>query len=505
MKELLAVVDVGGGSARVALVSGEGEYAYFSSVRMSYSFPEDLMGVGMELDAEALWRSIASMINRSGMGGRVVGVGVTSQRYATVFTDREGKPVYAGPNTDARGLTVQHLIIEKVGRDLHRITGHWPPLLFMPARILWFKMERPDVYARISRFLNLNDWVTFKFCGEYATDLSNAAETVMFDVSRLEWSRRMLDELGVDVEQLPRVVSAGEVVGEVTEEASRETGIPEGTPVVMGGGDTQCAVLASKAKDDGDVCVVAGTTAPIQMVLSSPLIDPEMRIWTSCHVLPGRWVLESNAGVMGRLVEWFKEELAGKEMEEAEGKGLNPYDELFRMAEEAPVGAGGIMASMGPQVMDYSGGIRVFPPTISFPPFIMVGGTVTKGEVFRALLENMAFAVRGNCEQLQEVSGREVEELKVTGGLARSRFFLRLISDVTGLPVSSPLVEQGSSLGCAVCVAKGAGVYKSFDEALEGMVKEGESIHPSRERSKEYEELYSRWRRFYGKVVGLGF
>ncbi|MEM3664086.1 MAG: FGGY family carbohydrate kinase [Candidatus Jordarchaeales archaeon] len=502
--DLLAVLDIGTGSARFVAVDEAGKFVHFSSFRMRYSASDGLAGVGFELDAEWLWKNVARMVRDSGVADRVIGVGVTSQRYAAVFTDDEGRPLYAGPNLDARGVFVQHVLMERLGRDFHRITGHWPPLIFMPSRILWFKREKPDVYAKFGRFLNLCDWVTFKFCGEYATDYSNASETIMFDVSRLEWSGRMLEELGVTVDQLPRVVEAGTAVGEVTREACNETGIPEGTTVVACGGDTQCAVLAARGVSEGDTCAVAGTTTPIQIVLSKPVVDPDRRIWTSCHVLPGRWVLESNAGITGRLVEWFKDGVAKGEAEDAEKRGLNPYDELFRMAEEAPLGAGGILASMGPQIMDYREGIRIFPSTLAFPPLIMVDKPTTKGELFRALLENVAFAVRANCEQLREVSGVEIRELKVTGGLARSSFFLRLISDVTGLPVRSPLEKQGSSLGCAICIAKGVGLYSSFEDAIRGMVREGESVSPSPEKHKEYEAVYSRWRQFYDKVAGLG-
>lgn len=504
MGGLLAVLDIGTGSARFVLLNEFGEFVYFSSFKMEYFASEGLAGVGFELDAEKLWRNLARMVRESGLAGEVVGVGVTSQRYAAVFTDEEGRPLYAGPNLDARGVFVQHILMERFGRELHGITGHWPPLIFMPSRILWFKREKPDLYARFSKFLNLCDWVAFKFCGEFVTDFSNASETIMFDISKLEWSERVLRELEVSVDQLPRVVEAGTVIGEVTEEACRETGIPEGTPVVACGGDTQCAVLAAGGVDEGDVCAVAGTTTPIQMVLSRPVVDTEARIWTSCHVLPGRWVLESNAGITGRLVEWFKSGLAEGEVRDAENRGVNPYEELFRMAEEAPLGAGGILASMGPQIMDYREGIRIFPSTMAFPPLIMVDKPTTKGEFFRALLENIAFAVRANCEQLREVSGIEVEELKVTGGLARSKFFLRLVSDVTGLPVRSPLEKQGSALGCAICVAKEVGLYGGFEEAVEGMVREGERVEPSPEKNKEYEALYSRWRQFYDKVAGLG-
>ncbi len=500
----MAVLDIGTGSARLVLVGEDGKFAYFSSFKMRYSPSEGLAGIGFELDAEGLWKNLARMIRESRLAGEVVGVGVTSQRYAAVFTDEEGRPLYAGPNLDGRGIFVQHILMEKFGREFHGITGHWPPLVFMPSRILWFKREKPDVYAKFGKFLNLCDWVTFKFCGEFVTDFSSASETIMFDVSKLDWSERMLRELEVSVDQLPRVVEAGTMVGEVTEEACRETGIPEGTPVVAGGGDTQCAVLAAGGVEEGDVCVVAGTTTPVQMVLSKPVVDPEMRIWTSCHVLPGRWVLESNAGVSGRLVEWFKDGIAESDVRDAERRGLNPYEELFRMAEEAPLGAGGILASMGPQIMDYREGVKIFPSTMAFPPLIMVDKPTMKGEVFRALLENIAFAVRANCEQLREVSGIKIEELKVTGGLARSNFFLRLVSDVTGLPVHSPLEKQGSSLGCAICTAKGVGLYGSFEEAIKGMVKRGESVEPSPEKHKEYEAIYSRWRQFYEKAAGLG-
>jgi hypothetical protein len=188
---------------------------------------------------------------------------------------------------------------------LHALTGHAPPYIFPVARYLWFRKHGNG--TRVATLLMLNDWITFLLSGERVAEHSNAGESMLYDVSRREWSREILDALDVPADILPPLRAPGSLVGAITRAAAAATGLPEGTPVFVGGADTESALLGSGVHQVGQTAAVLGTTTPVQMVTDRPVIDPGGRLWTSCHVVPDRWVLESNAGDTGDTYRWLLE------------------------------------------------------------------------------------------------------------------------------------------------------------------------------------------------------
>ncbi|MHA1210738.1 MAG: FGGY family carbohydrate kinase [Candidatus Freyarchaeota archaeon] len=337
-------IDVGTGSVRCAVFDTSGNLVSFAIEPWDYESPPETFGLGKEFDCGELWKRITRLVREAMKRGKIsgeniLGVSSTSQREGIVLLDGEGKELYGGPNIDVRGILVDSKVREVLTPEVQRITGHWPPSMFAPARLIWFR----------------------------------------------EWSEEIIERLQIPREILPEVHPAGTVVGEVTREASSATGLREGTPVITGGADTQCALLATGALDEGHICTIGGTTTPVQMVLSKPVIDAERRIWTGCHVVPDRWVIEGNCGIMGKVLEWFKNSIADAEAEEAVEKGVDPYDVLSGWAAGAPPGAGGIRAFMGPQIMDFSKELSVPPSVIVFPSLMLNPEALSKRNMIRSI------------------------------------------------------------------------------------------------------------------------
>ena len=506
--ENLMAIDVGTGSVRCAVFDTSGNLVSFAIEPWDYESPPETFGLGKEFDCGELWKRITRLVREATKRGKIsgeniLGVSSTSQREGIVLLDGEGKELYGGPNIDVRGILVDSKVREVLTPEVQRITGHWPPSMFAPARLIWFRENKPEVYEKTAHLLMINDWVLYKLSGVYASEPTNAAESLLYDIRKMEWSEEIIERLQIPREILPEVHPAGTVVGEVTREASSATGLREGTPVITGGADTQCALLATGALDEGYICTIGGTTTPVQMVLSKPVIDAERRIWTGCHLVSDRWVIEGNCGIMGKVLEWFKNSIADAEAEEAVERGVDPYDVLSGWAAGAPPGAGGIRAFMGPQIMDFSKELSVPPSVIVFPSLMLNPEALSKRNMIRSILENMAFAVRANSEQIVEVSGVKFNVMRVTGGLSRSRTLLKILADTLGLPVETPKVKEGTSLGCAMCVAVGLGVYESFHEAAESMIAWDETIEPDDEVHQQYEAYYSEWKNLYPKVFNL--
>jgi autoinducer 2 (AI-2) kinase len=300
---------------------------------------------------------------------------------------------------------------------------------------------------------------------------------------------------------LPEVHQAGERIGELTRETAKQMGLPEETPVAVGGSDTQLGVLASGAIADGDLGVVAGTSIPVMMVLSKPVIDQKRRIWTSFHVVPGKWVLEGNGQMGGLIYDWLKnnvQEMVTKNDQET-------YAYMESVARKIPAGSDGVLASLGSEIFDINTISIVRPGMFRFqqPVHPMNTTPATFGHFIRATLENVAFAVRGNIEQIEEITNKKTSTLRVTGGMSKNNLWAEILAQVTGKNVVVTNIEEGTAMGSALCAAVGAGMYKTLEGAAENLIHLQPEITPDNENMKVYERCYETWREWYAKLAEM--
>jgi len=493
--EYLVTLDAGTGSGRCVAFDLGGRPVASAQERFEYhvlSDPNLPFLRGFDIDPEAFWGALArctrAVVGRLPAGARIRGVIATSQREGCVFVDREGTVLYAGPNLDSRAVAEGMEVQEKIGAErLHAVTGHAPPYIFPVARYLWFRKYRDA--RRVTRLLMLNDWITYLLSGEQVAEHSNAGESMLYDVTRRDWSAEIVDALDIPRAILPPLCPAGARVGGVTAAAAAATGLPAATPVFAGGADTESALLGSGVHESGQVGVVVGTTSPVQMVTDRPVIDPGGTLWTSCHVVPDRWVLESNGGDSGGAYRWLLELIFGS----TDGAAHAAAEEAMAEAEPA---TRQVFCHLGPVIFNLREMSPFKPAGLFFRfPLLHVDRPV-RGEILRAYLESVAFAVRGNCEQLEAVSGRKVGELAVSGGMTQSPTLARILANTLGVSLAVATVPESASLGSAILAAVGAGVYGDIGEAVAAMTR-ARRVDPEPERTAHYTERYHKWRELY--------
>jgi sugar (pentulose or hexulose) kinase len=308
------------------------------------------------------------------------------------------------------------------------------------------------------------------------------------------WSAEVLDALDIPRGVLPAVCAAGTPVGRVTSAAALATGLPEGTPVHAGGADTESALLGSGVSEAGETGAVLGTTTPVQMVIDRPLVDPAANLWTSCHVVPGRWVLESNCGDTGGSYRWLLELLFGADDVDAHARAD---------AAAASVGDDGraVFSHLGPGVFDL-GTMNPFQPAALLFRFPLLHfDRPTRADLLRGFFENVAFAVRGNCEQIAAVAGAPLPRLWVSGGMTQSPTLLALLAATLQVPLVVADVPESASLGSAVLAAVGAGVHADVADALAAMVRT-RTVEPETARGGLLDERYARWRELHATFRG---
>jgi autoinducer 2 (AI-2) kinase len=484
----IVVLDAGTGGGKCVVFDehgkrlGEHREAWTYEVRENPDFP---VVKQFSFDPDEFWailcRCVRLALEKAAIdGGDVIGVSCTSQREGCVFLDSAGDEIYAGPNLDARGFNEGIEVLGQLGERLYEITGHSAPFIFPLARYLWFRKHGAGNVAKI---LMLNDWITYRLTGEICSEPSNATESMMFDLRRRCWSEEILAAFDISIDVMPALLRCGERVSGVIPEAAAATGLREGTPVFVGGADTQCSLLGAGAIEPHVTGATLGTTTPVQRVVSEPVFDPASLLWVGCHVVPNRWVLESNAGDTGDAYLWLLDLLSG---------GL-PRDQLYafgetlaREREPSPT-----MMFIGPSIFNLTKLNMNRPGGILFP-FPAMHVRPDRAAIVQGFLENLAFALRGNLEQIAAVTGRSSPELALSGGMSRSDAAIQKIADVVGVPVRVALEPESAALGCAVLVA--ACLEGASLETVEARMVRHRGVDPHRERHERYDAVYRKWR-----------
>jgi sugar (pentulose or hexulose) kinase len=497
-RDCLLTLDAGTGSGRCVAFDVHGEPLAAAQEPFHYRIfqhPDLPFLRGFDLDPDAFWAVLArcarAVLSRLPAGTRLRGVIATSQREGCVLLDAGGGVLYAGPNLDSRAVTEGLELQECIAAErLHAVTGHAPPYIFPVARFLWYRKHHDA--SRVARLLMLNDWITFLLSGEQVAEHSNAGESMLYDVVRREWSAEILGALDIPAGILPPLRTPGERVGSITAAASAATGIPAGTPVFVGGADTECALLGSGVWEAGSTGAVLGTTTPVQMVTNRPILDPSGTLWTSCHVVPDRWVLESNAGDTGDAYRWLLELMFGTSDSSAHAAAE------AAMASLDPSGRQ-LFCHLGPVIFNLREMSPFQPAGLLFRFPLLHVDRPARGEVLRGYVESIAFAIRGNCEQLVATSGCAIPRLAVSGGLTQSPTVTAVLANTLAAPLDVATVPESASLGCAILAAVGAGLYAGIPEAIAAMTRR-RTVDPDTAAVAQYDERYRKWREVHAML-----
>lgn len=479
--EAIVVLDAGTSALRAVAVTATGDVSTIGVEPWPVFVPDDAAPFGREYDIDAVGAAIGRLIDAAAAAPiKVRGIAVTGQREGLAFIDRAGRALLLSPNIDARASAEGMVIDARQAEEVYAATGRLPSLLLAPAKLLWLRTHRPGVADTVARCMPLADWMAFALTGEAAMSRTLGVEVGLVDASSGAIAGALLRALEFDPALAPRVFDEGSVVGAVAQ------GALAGVPVMLAGGDTQCAVAGAGAIDAGGAAVIAGWTAPVQLVTAAPIFDEARRTWTGAHVAPQLWVLESNAGEAGGAWAWVRE-LMGVSDAEADA-----------LAASSPEGADDMLAVLGPGAMRASA-MNAGVGALAVPlPFVM--SSPNRGDVLRAALEGIACAIRVNVEQIESIANVELRRLALGGGMSRSGVFRRILADVTDRRVEAASDGQTSAVGAAAIAAAGLGMHGTLRDALIAMGGRRTCAEPDAAGAAVCEDVYGRWLELASKM-----
>jgi xylulokinase len=492
-------IDVGTTGTRVVVVRPDGHVA---GAATGDHQPMRMFKPGWaEQDPEDWWQATlvairAALEQAKLKGPDIAAVGFSGQMHGVVLLDTAHAVLR--PSLiwcDQRSQAQCDWITGRVGAErLIQYVSNPALTGFSAPKILWVRDNEPKIYARVAHFLLPKDFVRFRLTGEFATDVSDASGTLLFDVTHRRWSSEMLEALEIDSHILPRAYESPEITSEITQEAAVLTGLAAGTPVVAGAGDQAASAVGSGIVLPGLTSATLGSSGVIFSYMPAPTLDPHGRIHTFCHAVPGKWHVMGVTQGAGLSLRWFRDQFGAAESWYARQADVDPYELIIREAERVPAGSEGLLW------LPYLMGERT-PHLDAQARGLWFGLTAshTRGHLIRSILEGVAFSLRDSLEIFKELA-IPVEQICASGGGSRSFLWRQIQADIYGKEVVTLRTSEGSALGAALLAGVGAGIYASVEDSARDVIQVKERMAPAPEQAEVYDRYYQVYRNLYPVV-----
>jgi xylulokinase len=484
---VLVGLDIGTGGARALAVNESGEVLAEASAEYRLTSPRPGWS---EQDPEDWWRAakealgiVTAKVQEA--GDEIVGLGLTGQMHGSVFLDAEDKVIRPALLwNDQRTEAQCRKISEKVGeKHLISIAGNPALTGFQAPKVLWVRDEEPENYSRIARVLLPKDYVRLRLTGEYATDASDASGTLFLDMRTRDWSPEILAALEVPLEWLPEVHEGHQRTGELQRGVAGELGMPRGVPVAAGGGDNASAAVGTGIVEEGLASSSVGTSGVLFAASEAFTPDPSGRLHAFCHAVPEKYHLMGVTLSAGGSFQWWRGAL--------NVFGETNFDEMVATASGVVPGAEGLV------FLPYLSGERT-PHLDPSARGAFVGLTTrhTASHMTRAIMEGVIYSLRDSLEIMRRL-GVPIEQIRVTGGGARSSLWRQLQADIYNVSIHRTTADEGPSFGAALLAGVAAGVYANVEEASTMVELRDEITEPDSQRTEVYGEYYEVYRSLY--------
>lgn len=486
---LVLTIDMGTQSARALLCDKQGNI--LAKAQKKYDPPYFSKQPGWAEQAPAFyWQAVCeccAQLKRElePLFARVAAVTVSTIRDSCLCLDEHMEPlrdVILWLDTRESGNTK----LPPVTAALYRLVGmsDTATLQRRVSACNWLAEHEPELWQKTKKFVMLSAWLNYKLCGNLCDAIASTVGHIPFSQKNRKWmtpndlTRPIFD---VRDDQCYDLVQAGETMGRITAQASAETGIPEGLPLIATGSDKACETLGLGCMTPDTAALSFGTTATVEITLPG-YVEPFPFIPPYASIMPGYYTPEVEIYRGYWLISWFKKEFAAKERMEAESAGVSVEEILNRRLHEVPPGCGGLMLH------------PYFTPGLVMPhargSLIGLSDSHTRMHFYRAIIEGINFALMEGLANIEKRGKCKAKRLMVAGGGSQSAEILQITANMFGLPVQRVHTHEVTGLGSSLAAFVALGVYPDYQSAVDAMVRPQEPFMPDEEEHQLYKKLY---------------
>lgn len=382
--------------------------------------------------------------------------------------------------------------------EFYKLTGHRLSPSHTLTKFMWVRDNQPDIYKKTYKTVHTKDYIAYKLTGILATDYSDASGTLAFDLRRKCWAEELIELAGLDGEKFPEIKDGTKVLGTVTSAAAKECGLPEGTPVVLGGGDGQMAAVGAGVIELGASYSCLGTSAWDMACTVDPVQDPTRRIVTWNHVVPEYDVPTGTMQAFGASIAWMRDNLCYDDLARARQESVDKYTYINASAEKSPVGANGLL------FLPYLQGERS-PHWNGQAKGVFIGLTMkhTVDDMKRAVMEGVCMNMALIHNIFLENGVHFNEPMMMVGGGVNSPLVLQTMADLYGISLCrTNLVNEGGSIGGAILAGHAVGLFPTF-KVQERFAKVTQVVHPNEENARRYREILPVFEESYHALTGI--
>lgn len=427
----------------------------------------------------------------------IAGIGLTGQMHGAVFLDKQDQVIrrallWNDQRTAAECAQITDIMSYE---RLIEIAGNPALTGFQAPKILWLRNHEPENYAKLAKVLLPKDYIRLKLTGEYASDCSDAAGTLLLDLRQRDWSAELLQKLEIPREWLPKVYEGSQITGQLRADVAATLGLPAGIPVVAGGGDNAAAAVGTGIVRSGLVSSSIGTSGVVFAHSDEINLDPAGRLHTFCHAVPGKNHLMAVTLSAGNSFRWLRDVLqdAGRSMAGMPGLGLD-YDAMTAQAAGIPAGAEGLI------FLPYLTGERTpHLDPLATGGFIGLTSRHTAAHLVRAVMEGVAFSLRDGLEIMRGLNV-PIQQVRAIGGGGKSPLWCQIQADVFGCEVVNLEVEEGPAYGAALLAIAADQDAAGVSAVSEQCVKTIGSRSPDARSQSSYDQFYTVYRGLYAAL-----
>ncbi len=503
MAVYLAGIDIGTSGAKGMVFDLEGKALGSGYREYPCTYPRPgLVEQDADLVVDSTMQAMAEAVRASGVApSSIASLSLSAQRCCGIFLDKEERHVrpMISWQDNRSAAEVKEIASRMDEAEYYRRTGYPNSTTWLLSKMMWVRKNEPDAWKKTRRVVQMHDYfVRALGADDYYVDWNDAGFFGFFDSAAGQWDREILDLFDIPEMLLPHPRPSGTPVAKISAAAAKRCGLAAGTPVSVGAGDQSAGAVGAGIVRRGLVSVSMGTAGAVTAFLDAPFRDPAGRTMVTAHPVKGRWLLEGYQAAAASVYRWFKEQLGGPEVQEAEKGGGDFYTLMNEKLAAVPAGSRGLLvlpyfaAAATPRYNPSARG-TVLGLTFSHDRLALA----------RAFIEGITLDMKDMIASMVR-SGVAVQEARILGGPTRSRVWNQVQADVYGVPVTTLKVTDATVLGAAILGGVGAGVFRTVDQGTDAMVRLGERFEPIPANVATYARLYDAYCRAYEGLAGGG-